>query len=183
MKLRSLTTLGVALSALMFANAAQAQGLYLKGELGGGFGGAYDGAGTADLEDGWRYGAGLGTHLSPNLRLEGELFRSEADVEGAGVESEATVGMGNLYWDFGDVAGFTPFVGAGAGYGQFEAGAFEDEGFAYQLTAGASAAFTDRLTGELAYKFVQAPDLEFAGTDVDYDSSFVTAGLRYRLGS
>ncbi len=90
MKTRLLAALGAALG-LALASAAHAQEpLYLKGELGGAFGGEYDGAGSADLEDGWRYGAALGAGLTPNMRLEGEVFRADADIEGSGAESNAT---------------------------------------------------------------------------------------------
>jgi opacity protein-like surface antigen len=183
MKYRSLKTLGAALGALLIASAANAQeSTYLKGELGGSFGGEYENGGTAELDSGFRYGVGVGTGLTSNMRLEAELFRDEADFDSGGGASEATVGMANLYYDFGDVSGFTPFVGAGAGYGKFDADGAEDESWAYQLTAGASTPLGERLTGELAYKYVAAPDLEFAGTGVDYNTSAITAGLRYKFG-
>ena len=44
-------------------------------------------------------------------------------------------------------------------------------------------ALSPRLTGEVAYKFVDAPDLSIAGTDTSFRSSYVGAGLRLKLGS
>jgi OmpA-OmpF porin, OOP family len=182
MKSPKLTLLGAALGALMLAMPAHAEGTYLKGELGGGFSDKYDGAANSDLENSWRYGAGIGTNLSPHVRIEGEVFRSDAEFQSGGGDSNATVGMGNLYYDFGDGQKITPFVGAGVGYGKFETPGDKDEGMTYQLTAGASTKLSDRLTGELAYKYVKAPDLELSGSNPDYSSSFVTAGLRWKLG-
>jgi opacity protein-like surface antigen len=173
---------GLSLAALAFAAPAQAE-TYVRGELSGGFSDQYDIPGPgADLEDSWRADAALGANLSPNIRLEGDLGYAEADIQGGG-DSTAKTLLGNVYYDFNNSSGFTPFVGAGAGWGWFDTSAGDDDSWTYQLTAGVSKAFTDRLTGEVAYHYTAAPNVEISGLDADYHSSFVGAGLRWKLGS
>jgi opacity protein-like surface antigen len=74
----------------------------------------------------------------------------------------------NLYYDFHNDSAFTPYVGAGAGAGfirtKFTASIpvleFDDSEtysqtvFAYNVGVGASYAFTDNVSADLAYRFV-----------------------------
>ena len=67
--------------------------------------------------------------------------------------------------------------------------AFEDSdtGFAYQAKAGVAYKVNERLTGELAYRYLRVTDVKFgssvSGLAGDLDSQAVTVGLRYKLGS
>ena len=176
----SLAAFGVCLGALVTAAAAQAEGTYLKGDVAGGFADRYSpGSG---LDDNWRAGIGIGTNVTPHIRLEGEYIRNESNFKTTGGHSKADIGMANAYYDFGDGKGFTPFVGAGAGYGHFDTAAGDDNSVTYQATAGISKAINNRLTGEVAYKYLDAPDLHLGATDTKYRSSFAGVGFRYRLG-
>lgn len=173
--------IGVSMAAL-FAGAQAHAETYLRGELAGGFSDEYDtSVPGGNLENSWRAGAALGAKLSPHVRLEGELAYSKADLEGGG-DSKATLGLGNVYYDFGDGTKITPFVGAGLGWGKFDTSAGDDNGWAYQLTAGLSKNVSDRMTAEVAYHYTAAPDLDIGPGSADYKSSFVGAGLRWKLG-
>jgi opacity protein-like surface antigen len=63
----------------------------------------------------------------------------------------------------------------------------EQTGFAYNLAAGVAHPFNDRLTGELAYKYVAAPSIKIGPEpdriDGNYSTSVVSVGLRYKIGS
>jgi opacity protein-like surface antigen len=181
-KLAALTAaLGVSMAALAIGAQAHAE-TYLRGEISGGFSDQYSLPGpNADLDNAWRVDGAVGANIAPHVRLEGDLAYSKADIQGGG-DSKATIGLGNVYYDFGDNSKFTPFVGAGVGWGKFDTSVGDDDSWAYQLTAGVSRAFSDRLTGEVAYHYTAAPDLTISGTDADYKSSFVGAGLRWKLG-
>jgi opacity protein-like surface antigen len=170
-----------ALGALLTAASAGAD-TYLKGELGGGFSDQYDVNGAnVDLSNSWLLGGAVGTNLAPHIRVEGELLHSKADLQ-AGGHSTATAGFANGYYDFGDGSHLTPFVGGGLGYGKFDTSAGKDDSWAWQLAAGVAKTLSPRLSAELAYRYVEAPDLSISGLDANYHSSFVTAGLRWKFG-
>jgi opacity protein-like surface antigen len=180
--MKTLILPAVAALGALLAGPPAAADVYLKGELGGGFSDRYDVNGAnADLSNSWLLGGAAGTDIAPHVRLEGELVHSKADIQGGG-HSRTTAGFADAYYDFGDGAQITPFVGAGLGYGAFDTSAGKDDSWAWRLTAGAAKSLSPRLTAELAYRYEEAPDLSIAGLDTSYRSSFVTAGLRWKLG-
>ncbi|MFZ5721568.1 MAG: outer membrane protein, partial [Pseudomonadota bacterium] len=83
-----------------------------------------------------------------------------------------------------------PFVGAGLGVARVKVngGPYHDRdtGFAYQLKAGLGYRLSDKLTGEVAYRYVGAPDLKLGSGSTQAKGEFrtqaVSVGLRYRFG-
>jgi len=175
--------LGACLGAFGAGAPAHAEGVYLRGEVMGGFGGKYTDVPLGDLDSSILYGAAVGTHVAPHVRLEGEYLHSDADFERGGGDSSANIGMVNAYYDFGNVRSFTPYVGVGVGYGRFEPTGGHDDDMTYSATAGVSKEFSPGLVGEVSYKFLGAPNLTIAGTDTGFRSNYLGAGLRVRLGS
>ena len=98
--------------------------------------------------------AGVGYRFNPWLRLDGTLeyrgagmrarfgltdpaspaFHGPLDYGYAGrAYLSAIVGLMNVYADLGTYWGFTPFVGAGAGFADNRTSRFADHGLAYSL--------------------------------------------------
>lgn len=101
--------------------AACAEGLYASGQLGFSWGGgAYaDGIQDLELDTGLVVSGAIGTDLG-NVRVEGELAYRQNDIDNVGgfpVTGEMTslALMANLFYDFGDGSGFTPYIGIGLG--------------------------------------------------------------------
>lgn len=143
-------------------------------------------SGTANGDNGAAVSGSLGYAFSNGFRLEGELLRGTQDFEfGSNV---ATTGgtnltgvMLNALYDFNRHGTISPFIGAGVGMGRVDLVANSrdltapltasqiqiddtDTGFAWQVLAGLSLALSDRWSGDLTYRYITVPDLEFAGT-------------------
>lgn len=131
-------------------------------------------------------------------------------------EVEAVEVMGNAYVDLGTVAGFTPYIGAGLGAVHVEYGdvfgtatcngtvlcpaggltaAYGGDAswrFAYAVSAGVSYDFTDKLSIDTGYRYVNVDDgdayrLDTASgavllaKDEGFDRHTIRAGLRFKL--
>src|SRR5262249_18713988 len=130
------TMLGAAAFGAMLATAGAANAdTYGKVELGGTFDGKYkNNSGDADLDGGWEAGAALGTNVSPNVRLEGELSQQRSDLKAGGGKSRASFALANAYYDFTPDSQVTPFVGGGIGAVKVDpSGPAHDTKFAYKL--------------------------------------------------
>lgn len=119
---------------------------------------------TTDFDDGYGFGAALGTRLGEQgaagrWRVEAELTLRTNDVDshrlngsaplaGATGELESTAVMLNALYDFDTGGPFTPYIGGGVGAAMVEASGFgvgaipavlddDDTVLAYQLIAGA----------------------------------------------
>lgn len=203
-------------------------GWYLRGDLGYQVKDAYDedrdingdyGVVGIDLdssEDKWTGSAGIGYHFTDWLRSDvniGYIPGNELDagyddggnIESASLSNEAWYAMANAYVDLGTFAGFTPYIGAGAGAirTKYEAQADYSNGgvtrdwsddstdyaFAYALNAGLAYHFSDNLAVDLGYQYIASPDAEYVDvTDLDnypvregLDFHQVRLGLRYDL--
>jgi opacity protein-like surface antigen len=175
----SAAALGAAFAVGGIANAET----YGKLELGGTFDGKYKGPGTTDLDGGFEAGAAVGGNVSPNVRLEGELSQQRSDLK-AGGKSRATFALANAYYDFTPDNPVTPFVGGGIGAVRVDpSGPAKDTKFAYKLTGGVATKFNDRMTGELAYRYTAADDLNLGVGKTDYHENAITAGVRFKFGS
>lgn len=173
------------------AAAAQDTGWYVRGDVGGTFESEIDGSPNRDLDEGLALSLGAGYQVNPNIRVEGELAHLKGDISGpVGGDAKVLGGFANAYYDFNPGGQWKPFVGAGLGFAKVDvdSGAIDDDdtGFAWQLKAGVAHDFSDRLTGEVAYRYVGVNGIE-AGSgpgriDGDYAANAVTVGLRYKLG-
>ncbi|PZO77293.1 MAG: porin family protein [Mesorhizobium amorphae] len=161
--------------------------------------------------------AGIGFHFTDYLRADvnaGYLGRNEFD-KGISVgtedlsgsfKNEAWYGMANAYLDLGTVAGFTPYVGAGAGIlsnawrwdARYESDGEEvfslsdsgrDYAFAYTLNAGLAYRFADNVSLDVGYQYLSSPGAEYfdlsdlqdhiIGKGLEFHQ--IRAGLRYDL--
>ena len=77
------------------------------------------------LDDTWGFGAGFGYIFDEHFRADLTIdYRLNADVNGADrltgslydTEVQSTVGLANIYYDFGTRVDFTPYIGAGIGF-------------------------------------------------------------------
>ena len=137
-------------------------GLYLRADIGWAF---LDWSGGSE-DDGIVAGGGIGYHFNDMLRAD---IRADFD----GIDSV----LGNLYFDFDTGTSFTPYIGAGAGYGWASVDNGSDlDGFAFALMAGVGFDFSENLTLDVGYRFRELMD---SGPDVM--SHEVLAGLRFEF--
>lgn len=190
MKLTSLAATLLSATALTTgAAAAQPSDWYVRGDIGGTFQAEIDASPTVEADDGLIVSGGAGAHLTPNIRLEGELAYLQADGDGGG-DLKTTAAFLNGYYDFNPDGVWRPYVGAGVGYGSVEldGGGVDDDdaGLAYQFKAGLARPLGQRAIGEIGYRYVTVSEVELgAGAsrlDGDFSSHAVTVGLRYPLG-
>lgn len=173
----------------------QAGGWYLRGSLGY----SVDTA-SRDFSSDWSGSAGFGHRFSDFLRADVTLEYGEGSYAGPGTESFRSYGgMVNGYFDLGTFAGFTPYVGAGAGYLNVDWGDYTDAAsavhpgrsdwrFAYQLSAGLAYALTTNLKLDFGYRYLDVGGgdryVDAAGTrvrDGGFAKSEIRAGLRYAM--
>lgn len=184
-----------AVVALAASGSAMAQdaGWYVRGDLGGSTGGELDAdSGPIDLDDGWLVGGAGGYAFSNGVRAEGELLYMDNDLDTVSEGDIATLGaFANIAYEFNQQGRIRPFLGAGVGFAQvnYDDGVVDDDdiGFAYQAKAGVAYDINERMTAELAYRYLNVTDVEFGSggaspVDGDYDNQAVTIGLRYKLG-
>lgn len=196
-----------AAAAAMLATPAFAQDAsYAQFNLGGVVAGTADadfdivGVGSAsgegDLEIGVFTSAAAGVRTSSGFTYEAEVMYFNTDIDtgdldaaigaplDASVESYAI--MANILYNF-EAGSFTPYVGAGLGYGKsiFALGGEdeEDAGLAWQLRAGVSVPMSDSITWDIGYRYVVAPTFEVSegltSMEVDTTAHVLSVGARY----
>ncbi len=137
----------------------------------------------AEYDTGFTAGAAVGKKFG-NVRaeLEGIYEQSDLDVTGVDGKTEFYGAMANGYYDFNNSTRFTPYVGAGLGYGKLRyssdtAGvdSSSEDTLAYQGIAGVGYELNPcwTLTGE--YRYVGTTK----AADTRYQSHSAVAGLRY----
>lgn len=137
-------------------------GFYLRADLGWSF---LDWSGGTE-KDGLVAGAGVGYDFS-------DMFRADIRADFNGIDSV----LANGYLDFDLGGGFTPYIGAGAGYGWASVKNGPDlDGFTFAVMAGVGFEFTDSLILDVGYRF---RDLMDSGPDVS--SHEILAGLRFEF--
>lgn len=184
-----------AVVALAASGSAMAQdaGWYVRGDFGGSTSGELDAdSGPVDLDSGWVVASGAGYAFSNGVRTEGELLYMSNDLDSVSEGDIATLAaFANIAYEFNSQNRIRPFVGAGVGFAQvnYDDGVVDDDdiGFAYQARAGVAYDINERMTAELAYRYMNVTDVEFGSGSAspiegDYDNQTVTVGLRYKLG-
>ncbi len=151
---------------------------------------------------GWAAGVTGGYKFENGLRPEIELvFRTNALRNSLG-RSNVPAGMANLWYDFTLPSNWSldalhPYVGGGIGFGRIDpilssAPAMGPNSyrsaFLYQGGAGVSYDFTDRLTGDIGYRWIESSKAAFAGTHTDqavgrYRANTAMVALRYSFGA
>jgi opacity protein-like surface antigen len=193
--MKTLVFVAAASAAALIASAASAAqpGWYVRGDVGGAFDGKIDGRNGPRSDNGWTVGGGAGRDFGNGFRAEGDIFYLDNNGKHQDPDIKSYGAFLSGYYDFLPGAAWQPFVGAGIGVANVKAdgGVGQPHGektaFAYQVGVGVAHPINDRLTGELAYKYIAAPSIKIGSepfrTDGDFSSSVVSVGLRYKLGS
>jgi opacity protein-like surface antigen len=149
-------------------------GLYVRGDIGWSF---LEWSGGAD-DNAFVGGGGIGYQYN-------DMFRTDLTVDWAGdyeiapgAEISTTTILGNAYLDFANDTMFTPYVGAGVGYGWVNGSgtAAEKDGLALGLTAGVAVDLTNNLAVDVGYRF---RDIMTSGADTMEHQA--TVGLRVKF--
>ncbi len=138
----------------------QAMGFYLRGDLGWSF---LDWGG-GDNDSALAVGGGVGYKFNDNLRSDVRLDWAGDYKVGPDADLSVTTVLGNLYFDMANDTMFTPYVGAGAGYGWVNSsgGGDDDSGLAFALMAGVGIEMTDNITLDVGYRY---RDVMVSGSD------------------
>lgn len=198
---------------LLVAPNAMAQNWYLGGAVG------YNQTSDATSEgpnrvvdvsfdEGYILSSIVGYDFGNNFRLEGAFDSRNNDGESLSFNnvdrpftSKGNVSyslIGSLYYDFPVEAAFTPYIGAGLGISYIENEFFygavdfddSDTAFAWQVAAGGSTSFSDRIDLFVEAKYFSAVDPEFVRTspmdsgislESEYDNLSVSVGYRFKL--
>jgi opacity protein-like surface antigen len=161
---------------------------------------------TTTFDSDMSYALIFGRQLQ-KVRVEGELFFREADVEDhllAGTalpestgEASGTSLMANVLYDFNREGTVSPYIGAGLGYTDVDFENFgvgpipsvledSDSSFAYQLLLGLGFNVNEQWTVFLDYRWFAADDLSVTvspaagatATDIDYEVQDLSIGFR-----
>lgn len=136
---------------------------------------------NTEYDTGFTGGAFVGKKFG-NIRAELEGIYEQSDVDGFDGKTEFYGAMANGYYDFKNASRFTPYLGAGLGYGKVRyssdtAGvdSASEDTLAYQGIAGVGYELNPcwTLTGE--YRYLGTTK----AADTRYQSHSVLAGLRY----
>jgi opacity protein-like surface antigen len=148
-------------------------GFYVRGDLGASF---LQWSGGAD-DHAWVGGGGVGYQYNDNWRMDLTLDHTGQYSIAPGAKIDTTSVMGNVYFDWKNDTAFTPYIGAGLGYGWVKGPGFtDDKGLALGLAAGVSADVMSNLAVDVGYKF---RDIGISGPDTQ--EHMVTAGLRFKF--
>ena len=174
--------------AILAAGAASAQdaGWYVQGNAGVSFASRFDSGPRHEGDAGWAVSGQAGRDFGNGWRTDAEVLYLDAhDAHGAPGRTKLTGGFVNGYYNFLHNRAWQPFIGAGVGIADVDSFGASDARFAYQAKVGVDHPFSNRLTGELAYRCVGVTGLRAPAGDGafhgDYHASVVTVGLRYRF--
>jgi opacity protein-like surface antigen len=135
---------------------------------------------------GWGLTGQVGRDFGNGWRTDAEvLYLDSGNRFGEGGRTSLTGGFVNGYYNFNHGRAWQPFVGGGVGVADVRSIGEADTRFAWQVKAGLDHPFTDRLIGEVAYRYIGVPDahagIEPNGFRGDYHSSAMTVGVRIRF--
>lgn len=152
---------------------AAATGLYLRADAGWSF--LNWTGGTLSNDNAPTIGGGVGYRFNDNLRadIRGDWAGNYNVAPGSDMSISSV--LGNVYLDWPTGSAFTPYIGAGAGYGWADIKGMPDkDGFAAALMAGVAVDITQNLAVDVGYRM---RDVMVKGADpLEHQ---VTAGLRF----
>lgn len=154
------------------ADTYQAMGFYLRGDLGWSF---LDWTG-GDNDDALAAGGGVGYKVNDNLRTDLRLDWAGDYEIAPDADMSITTVLGNLYFDMANDTMFTPYLGAGAGYGwtSNDGAGGDEDGVAFALMAGVGVDVTENLTLDLGYRL---RDVMVSGSDPNEHQ--ILGGVRF----
>lgn len=204
MKKKFLTTACCAALLSISTIAYSADGPYVSGNLGIGIASDSDvtesgTTGTFESDKGLALGAAFGYGMG-NTRIEGEVAYQKNDLNKVSIsgigsasidgDTSSTALLLNGYYDFKNESALTPFLSAGLGLAKVEVSEItlpgfgpvtsnsDDTVFAYQIGAGVGYAVNDKVSLDLKYRYFATSDPDFEGTEVEYSSQNIYAGVR-----
>ena len=124
-------------------------GFYLRADVGWSF---------LDWSEGndnnWAAGVGAGYRFNDNLRVDGRFDYAGQYHVAPGADMSVTTALANAYFDIPTGTAFTPYLGAGVGYGWGTVdGGSDKDGFAYALMAGVGVNLSDSVELDVGYRF------------------------------
>jgi len=146
-------------------------GFYVRGDAGMSF------LNWSGSDNDWAgiIGGGVGYRANDNLRSDVTVDWSGTYAIGAGASLSTTTVLGNLYYDFDSYSAFTPYVGAGVGYGWVNRDIYSDRGgLAAGLAAGVAVDLGHNFDLDIGYRF---RDTLIKGSNPMEHQ--VTAGIRF----
>jgi opacity protein-like surface antigen len=163
---------------------------YVRGDAGATYQDEINSASKVKGKTGWTVDAAVGRQIDSHFRAEGQIIYSDDKQKVGDGRIKVLAGLANAYYDFDTGTKLKPFVGAGVGIGQvkLDGGSFDhdDTGFAYQLQTGVAYPINDKLSAQVAYRYLGVNDVKIAsGAQAirgDYHDQAVTAGLTYKFG-
>jgi opacity protein-like surface antigen len=155
------------------AETYQALGFYLRADAGWSF---LDWSGGKN-DNNVAVGGGVGYRFNDNLRTDLRVDYAGKYSVAPGSDMSITTALGNLYFDIPTGTAFTPYLGAGVGYGWAPVSNGPDKnGLAVGLMAGVGVDLTNNLTLDVGYRF---RDIMSSGSDPMEHQ--VLAGIRYQF--
>jgi opacity protein-like surface antigen len=149
-------------------------GLYLRGDVAWSF---LDVNGLND-DDTWVAGGGVGYQFSDFIRADITGDMSGDYQVAPGAEISTTAVLGNVYFDWANDSMFTPYVGAGIGYGWVDGSgtAVDDDGIALGAAAGVAVDITNNLALDAGYRY---RNIDVSGDNVQEHQAAV--GFRFKF--
>lgn len=149
----------------------QSMGFYLRGDLGWSF------LEWGDNDNAFAVGGGVGYQFNDYLRSDVRVDWSGDYSVGNDADASLTTVLGNLYFDWKNDTAFTPYVGAGVGYGWLSGdNNLSDDGFTYALMAGVSVDMSQSIALDFGYRY---RELMISGEDPADHSAL--AGIRFKF--
>jgi opacity protein-like surface antigen len=143
-------------------------GFYLRGDVGWSF------LQWGNNDDAVTVGGGVGYQFNPYLRSDVRVDWSGNYNVGPGADLNMTTVLGNVYLDLPNATLFTPYIGAGAGYGWTSVDNGNDKnGFTYSLMAGVSVDLSESVALDAGYRY---RDIIDSG-----DDHSVLGGIRFKF--
>lgn len=155
---------------------------------------------TVETDSGFTGTVAMGFRINPNIRLEAEFAYQKNDLDRMNYGWWDTAKLDGDIWsnsilingyiDFVNDSPFTPFVTAGLGGAYVKLNDLKIPGewgpgyngndtvFAYQVGAGVGYALTPQVTLDVKYRYFATADPDFDGTDMEYASHNIYAGIR-----
>jgi len=140
-----------------------ASNFYIRGDLGWSWLDTQNNADSVFL-----LGGGVGYKFNDHLRTDARV-----DYAGIGNDNhDFGSALGNVYFDITTQSIFTPYVGAGIGYGWSSDHNDDESGVTYALMTGVEVNITDNLSADVGYRFRQIISSETYANEA-------LVGLRY----
>lgn len=155
------------------ADTYQAMGFYLRADAGWSF---LEWAGGND-DSGFAVGGGAGYRISDAIRTDLRVDYGGQYRVAPGADMSVTTVLGNLYFDIPTGTAFTPYLGAGAGYGWGTIDNAKDkDGMAFALMAGVGVDLSDSVSLDVGYRFREI--MSSGSNPMEHQ---VLAGLRFEF--